>query len=152
MEISEYYRMRSKSKLQSSECGNKRIDMYVSDLPWWLRQWRICLQCRRPWFQSLGWEDPLEKGMATHSGILAWRIFMDGVAWWASSILLMSPRGPKESDMTEQLSAKHSTCVCLWYARIRWRQTSGRGAKWLRASKRGRLTFNCICFYTFKFL
>ena len=25
-------------------------------------------------FQSLGWEDPLEKGTATHSGILAWRI------------------------------------------------------------------------------
>ena len=24
--------------------------------------------------QSLGWEDPLEKGMATHSGILTWRI------------------------------------------------------------------------------
>ena len=26
------------------------------------------------WVQSLGQEDPLEKGMATHSGILAWRI------------------------------------------------------------------------------
>ena len=26
------------------------------------------------WVQSLGWEDPLEKGMATHSGILPWRI------------------------------------------------------------------------------
>ena len=26
------------------------------------------------WVQSLGWEDPLEKGMATHSIILAWRI------------------------------------------------------------------------------
>ena len=26
------------------------------------------------WVQSLGWEDPLEKGTATHSGILAWRI------------------------------------------------------------------------------
>ena len=26
------------------------------------------------WLQSLGWEDPLEKGKATHSGILAWRI------------------------------------------------------------------------------
>ena len=25
------------------------------------------------WIQSLGWEDPLEKGMATHSSILAWR-------------------------------------------------------------------------------
>ena len=26
------------------------------------------------WVQSLGWEDPLEKGMAIHSGILAWGI------------------------------------------------------------------------------
>ena len=26
------------------------------------------------WVQSLGWEDPLEKGMATHSSILAWRV------------------------------------------------------------------------------
>ena len=26
------------------------------------------------WVQSLGWEDPLEKGMATHSNILSWRI------------------------------------------------------------------------------
>ena len=26
------------------------------------------------WVRSLGWEDPLEKGMTTHSSILAWRI------------------------------------------------------------------------------
>ena len=26
------------------------------------------------WIQSLGWEDPLEEGMATHSSILVWRI------------------------------------------------------------------------------
>ena len=26
------------------------------------------------WVQSLGWEDPLEKGKATHSSVLAWRI------------------------------------------------------------------------------
>ena len=26
------------------------------------------------WVQSLGWEDPLEEGMAAHSSILAWRI------------------------------------------------------------------------------
>ena len=26
------------------------------------------------WVQSLGWEDPLEKEMATHSSILAWKI------------------------------------------------------------------------------
>ena len=29
---------------------------------------------RENWVQSLGWEDPLEKEMATHSSILAWRI------------------------------------------------------------------------------
>ena len=29
---------------------------------------------QKAWVQSLGWEDPLEKGMATHSSILAWRI------------------------------------------------------------------------------
>ena len=29
---------------------------------------------REAWVQSLGWEDPPEKGKATHSSILAWRI------------------------------------------------------------------------------
>ena len=29
---------------------------------------------RESWVRSLGWEDPLEKGLATHSRILAWRI------------------------------------------------------------------------------
>ena len=32
------------------------------------------LALRETWVLSLGWEDPLEKGMATHSSILAWRI------------------------------------------------------------------------------
>ena len=36
------------------------------------------------WVQTLGWEDPLEKGMATHSSILAWRIPLDREAWWAT--------------------------------------------------------------------
>ena len=31
-------------------------------------------EMRETWVQALGWEDPLEKGMATHSSILAWRI------------------------------------------------------------------------------
>ena len=39
--------------------------------------WETCVQ-------SLDWDDPLEKGMATHSGILAWRIHMDRGAWWAT--------------------------------------------------------------------
>ena len=33
------------------------------------------------WVQSLGWEDALEEGMATHSSIPAWRIPMDREAW-----------------------------------------------------------------------
>ena len=39
------------------------------------------------WVRSLGWKDPLEEGVATHSSILAWRIPM--------------VRGHKESDMTK---------------------------------------------------
>ena len=38
----------------------------------------------KTWVQSLGWEDPLEEGMATHSGVLAWRIPMDREAWRAT--------------------------------------------------------------------
>ena len=32
------------------------------------------LSMQETWVRSLGWEDPLEKGMATHARILAWRI------------------------------------------------------------------------------
>ena len=45
---------------------------------------------------DLGWEDPLEKGMATHSSILTWRI--DRGAWQATG------HGVTESDKTEQLT------------------------------------------------
>ena len=36
------------------------------------------------WVRSLGWEDPPEEDMATHSSIPAWRIPMDRGAWWAT--------------------------------------------------------------------
>ena len=36
------------------------------------------------WVRSLGWEDSLEEGMATHSSILAWRIPVDRGAWRAT--------------------------------------------------------------------
>ena len=39
---------------------------------------------RETWVPSLGWEDPLEEGMATHSSIFAWRIPMDRRAWQAT--------------------------------------------------------------------
>ena len=34
--------------------------------------------------RSLGWEGPLEEGMATYSSICAWRIPMNRGAWWAT--------------------------------------------------------------------
>ena len=34
--------------------------------------------------QTMGWKHPLEKGMATHSSILAWTVPMDRRAWWAT--------------------------------------------------------------------
>ena len=35
-------------------------------------------------FRSLGWEDPLVEGIATHSSVLAWRVPMDRGAWRAA--------------------------------------------------------------------
>ena len=56
------------------------------------------------WVQSLGWEDPLEKEMATHSSILAWRIP------WTEEPGGLQPTGHKESDMTEQLQFSSNQC------------------------------------------
>ena len=42
------------------------------------------LAMQETWVQSLGWEDPLEKKMATHSGILAWETPVDRGAWKAT--------------------------------------------------------------------
>ena len=49
----------------------------------------------------LGWEDPLEKEMATHSSILAWGIP------WIEELGRLQPMGLQESDMTQQLNHHH---------------------------------------------
>ena len=59
--------------------------------------------------RSLGREDPLEEGMATHSSILAWRNLMDGEAWWA-----IVHGVAKSQTQLEQLSTQHThTQVCI---------------------------------------
>ena len=57
--------------------GSNLVAQLVKNLP----------AIRKTWVQSVGWEDPLEKGKATPSSILAWRI-----PWTI------------ESDTTEQLA------------------------------------------------
>ena len=37
------------------------------------------------WVRPLGWQDPLEEGMATHSSTVPWRILMDRGAWRATA-------------------------------------------------------------------
>ena len=50
------------------------------------------------WVQSLGWEDPLEEGIATHSSILAWRIPLDRGAWRAT-VHGVTKSGTRRSDL-----------------------------------------------------
>ena len=62
---------------------------------------------RETWVQSLGWEDPLEKGKGTHSSLLAWR-----TPW---TVQFMG------SEMTEQLSLLLSkACVIFWPISDAW--------------------------------
>ena len=48
------------------------MDTYWDSLVAQLVKYPAAMQ--KAWVRSLGWEDPLEKGKAAHSGILAWRI------------------------------------------------------------------------------
>ena len=60
-------------------------------------------EAQEMWVWSLGWEDPLEKGMATHSSILSWEI-----------LLSKEPSGPQSigsghDQATELLSHQRNT-------------------------------------------
>ena len=73
-----------------SSWGHKELDM--------TEQLSLSLM-QETWVRSLSREEPLEKGMATHSSILAWRI-----PWTEEKLAGCSPWGRKESDTTEQLT------------------------------------------------
>ena len=80
------------------QCRRPGFDLWVGKIPW--RRDRLPIPVflgflsssdsqespatREIWVQSLGWEDPLEEGMAIHSSILAWRIPMTRGAWLAT--------------------------------------------------------------------
>ena len=57
---------------------------------------------KEPWVRSLGCEDPLEKGMVTHSSILAWRTARTEEPGGLPSM------GSQEPDTTEQVTHTHT--------------------------------------------
>ena len=59
------------------------------------------------WVQSLGWEDPLEKGMATHSNILAWRI-----SWTEESGRLQFTGSQR---VRHDWATSNTVCLHVWF-------------------------------------
>ena len=70
-------------------------------------------------FWSLGGEDPLEDGMATHSSILAWRIL------WTEGPGGYSPWGHKESDRTEPLTLQQHLVSRIHWPVVWWAEALG---------------------------
>ena len=80
-------------------------------LPWWLsgKSLPAVQETQEMWVQSLGWEDPLEKEVVTHSSILTWRIP------WTEEPGGLQPMGSHRDSTTE--AAKQA-----WFWFRRWRK------------------------------
>ena len=106
------------SQGSQAETRNKQSQQYLDQNSHQLEVFHV---------RSLGWEDPLEEGMATHSSILAWRMSMDKGAWQAAQSM-----GCKESDTTEQLStAQHRGILrLLWRGKNEDAEMKQRPGKW----------------------
>ena len=68
----------------------------------WVKNLPAMQEMQKMWFCSLGQEDPLEEGMATHPSIFACRIP------WTEELGGYNPWGQKESDMTEVTEYAHT--------------------------------------------
>ena len=94
--------MRSnKDKRPRNSLQFRIIHTNLTRLPWWLKMVKNLPAMLETWVWSVGQEDPLEKGRATHSGVLAWE------SHGQRSLAGYSPWGPKEPDMTERLTESY---------------------------------------------
>ena len=98
--VSNVYQGHWKGKVQRSPHIN--ISQSKRGLPWWLRWYRICLQCRRPGF------DPWVRKIPWRRKWLPTPVFLPGEFHGQRSLEGYSPWGCKESDMTEQHTHTHS--------------------------------------------
>ena len=81
--------------------------LLLPGLPWWLRSNLPAMQePQEDTVRSLGWKDPLEKSMATHSRILAWRIP------WTEEPGRLVHGSAKIWTQLQHLSMHISQCLC----------------------------------------
>ena len=73
----------------------------ILGLPWWISSKDSACNAETQ-VRSLAWEDPLEEGLATHSGILSWRIPMDRGMWWATVHRVTQSDTTKETKQQQQ--------------------------------------------------
>ena len=70
------------------------------------------------WVQSLGWEDPLKEGMATHSSTLAWKIPMDRGAWRAA-IYGITESQTRLTQLSSSGRASRAARFVVWVAGLK---------------------------------
>ena len=63
------------------------------------------------WVRFLGWEDALEKGMAAHASVLAWRILMGRGTWWAP----VHGATESQTQLSDEITATLLQCFCVWH-------------------------------------
>ena len=85
---------------------------WASQVAQWVKNLPAMQETQETQVQSLGWENPLEGGMATHSSILAWRNPMDRRPWQAIV------HGVAEADTTE--STEHTCTSSFHNGCARW--------------------------------
>ena len=97
---------------------NKLSAVSSMGLPSWHQWWRTRLPIQEMWVQFLGWEYPLEEGVATHSTILAWRIP------WTEEPGGLQTQSCKELDTTEVTRDINTHVFCFETVLSRPRKTS----------------------------
>ena len=97
MRLCQLFRGRYKGILHDSKVNNFKLNISLLKASLMAQTVKNLPVMRETWVWPLGWEDPLEQGIATHSIILAWGIPKDRGARQAAV------HGVTESDMTERL-------------------------------------------------
>ena len=68
--------------------------------------------------RSLGWEDSLEKEMATHSSILAWEVPRTEEPYRAT--ICGAAKGIGHDLSTKKKKSKHNVFICMWVGELKW--------------------------------